>query len=178
MAQHVQRFTEGRLDNAAIIRELSVRPGRTVVDCGCGNGYMSMLFLDAVGPTGTVYALDANEQYIGELRAENEAPNLIPLVADLTQGAPLPDGCADVAYMSTVLHIFSRDQLGRLCAEIRRLLAPGGLFGVVEIDKRATWFGPPMAHRYSPEELRAALPFTPVAETYVADYFYLQVFRA
>jgi ubiquinone/menaquinone biosynthesis C-methylase UbiE len=178
MAQHFKRFSEGRLDDALILRTLGIGPGLTVVDGGCGNGYMAMLFRDAVGTAGTVYAVDVNEQYIGELRAENQSGNLIPLVADMVEGTTLPDGCADVVYMSTVLHLFSPEQLGRLASEVRRLLVPGGLFGVVEFDKRADWFGPPLSHRHTPEELRAALPFTPVTMAYVADYFYLQVFRA
>ena len=62
MAQHFKRFSEGRLDDALILRTLGIGSGLTVVDGGCGNGYMAMLFRDAVGSAGTVYAVDVNEQ--------------------------------------------------------------------------------------------------------------------
>jgi ubiquinone/menaquinone biosynthesis C-methylase UbiE len=178
MARHTKRFTEGMLDDRDIMRKLELCSGQTIVDAGCGNGYMSMLFSDEVGPGGLVYALDVNAQFIKEIQAEITADNIRPMVADIAQSTPLPDGCADVVYIATVLHSVGRHKLESVADEVRRLLAPGGLLGVVEIAKHATQFGPPQAQRYAPEELRAALPFTPVSLTYVAEHFYLQVFTA
>jgi ubiquinone/menaquinone biosynthesis C-methylase UbiE len=178
MARHTKRFTEGMLDTREIMRKLEVRPGQTIVDAGCGNGYMSMLFSEAVGPEGLVYALDVNAQFIKEIREEITADTIRPMVADISQSTPLPDGCANVVYTATVLHSVGRERIQGVADEVRRLLTPGGLFGVVEIAKHATQFGPPQAQRYAPEELRAALPFTPVSLTYVAEHFYLQVFTA
>ena len=59
-AAHRRRFSDGMLVNGLILRELDIKPGWTVVDAGCGNGYMTMLFSDRVGPEGTVYGLDLN----------------------------------------------------------------------------------------------------------------------
>lgn len=177
MAKHTKRFTEDRLDNRLIMHALGVRPGQTIVDAGCGSGYMSMLFGREVEPGGVVWAVDVNPQFIKEIKAEITTDAICPVVADMAEGTPLPDGCADAVYMATVLHILSREQLLRVADEVRRLLVPGGLFGVVEFAKHDTNFGPPMSHRYDPDELCAALPFTPVSLNWVAEHFYLQVFR-
>ena len=178
MTTHTKRFTEGLLDERLIMQSLDVRTGQTVVDAGCGNGYMSMLFGKKVGPGGMVYALDVNTQFIKEVQAETTSENIRPMVADITQSTPLLDGCADVIYIATVLHSVGRDKMAGFAGEARRLLMPGGLLGVVEIAKHETPFGPPLSQRYSPEELRSALPFEPVRITDVAEHFYLQVFRA
>ena len=178
MTTHTKRFTEGLLDERLIMQALDVRTGQTVVDAGCGNGYMSMLFRKEVGPDGMVYALDMNSQFIKEVQAEISVENIRPRVADISRSTPLPDGCADVIYISTVLHSIGRDKMAGFAEEVRRLLMPGGLLGVVEIAKHETSFGPPQAQRYSPEELRAALPFEPVSMVPVAEHFYLQVFKA
>ena len=177
MAKHTTRFTEGMLDERLIMKTLDVRPGQTVVDAGCGNGYMSMLFRKEVGPDGMVYALDVNPQFIKEVQAEVETENISPMVADISQSTPLPDGCADVIYIATVLHSIGRDKVAGFAKEVQRLLSPNGLLGVVEIAKHDTKFGPPLKQRYSPEELREALPFEPVHMTHVAEHFYLQVFK-
>lgn len=178
MAKHTKRFTEGMLDEGAIMRALDIRSGLTVVDAGCGSGYMSMLFQETVGPDGMVYALDVNPQFVKEVRAEVSGGNIRVLEADIARRAPLEDHCADRMYIATVLHSLRRGMLDGVAREAARLLKPGGLLGVVEFDKVDTPYGPPECNRYSPEELRAALPFTPLHLVYVAEHFYLQVFTA
>lgn len=46
-----------------------VRPGDTVVDATCGNGYDSKWLAQAVGPTGTLFAIDIQVQPTGTLFA-------------------------------------------------------------------------------------------------------------
>lgn len=176
--KHTKRFTEGKLDNQAIIEELGISDGQTIMDVGCGNGYMSMLFAKEVAPSGLVYAIDVNELFINELREENTSEVLKSMVGDISHTMPVPSGVVDVVYVSTVVHSLSQERLSRLVDEVSRLLAPGGLLGVVEIAKHNTPFGPPLSQRYSPEELQALFPLTPVKTRPVAEHFYLQVFRA
>lgn len=53
---------------------------------------------------------------------------------DLRQGLPFDDGVADLVYMSHVLEHFSYDEGGRLLAECRRVLKPGGVVRVLVPD--------------------------------------------
>ncbi|QJB55140.1 methyltransferase domain-containing protein [Pseudodesulfovibrio sp. zrk46] len=172
-----KRFTEGKLNNDLILKELGLVPGQTAVDIGCGTGYMARLFAQEVGLEGMVYALDVNPQYITELQAECDEPNLRPMVSDVAGGCVLPDDTADLVYLSTVLHAQRRDTLPVIAKELQRVLRPGGTLAVVEIAKHDTPFGPPVSQRFSPEELQQALLLSPVKTVDVAEHFYLQLFR-
>ncbi|MGE4505257.1 MAG: class I SAM-dependent methyltransferase [Desulfovibrionaceae bacterium] len=173
-----KRFSEGLLDNDRILRELALAPGMTVLDAGCGTGYMAKLFSVEVGPAGVVHAVDVDADYVDRLREETAGSNIRPLAADMAKGTSLDAGSVDTAYLSTVLHAQSREKLAGFIRELRRLLRPGGTLAVVEMAKVETPFGPPLGQRYSPEELCAALPFEPLRTVPVAEFFYLQLFRA
>lgn len=177
MTQHRKRFTEGMLDTDIILTELDVRSGQTVVDAGCGTGYMSILFAKETGPTGQVYALDINQAYITELRAQYREPNFRAQVCDMSDALPLDAASVDTIYVSTVIHSRTREQLQAFVAEAQRTLKPGGTLAVVELAKHDTPFGPPLKQRYSPEELQAAIGFSPVKTVPVAEHFYMQLFR-
>jgi tRNA A58 N-methylase Trm61 len=62
--QHRKKFTEGLLDHELILKALNIRPGQTILDAGCGNGYMSKLFSNEVTQCGIVYALEQDQYYI------------------------------------------------------------------------------------------------------------------
>ncbi|HOO77979.1 MAG TPA: class I SAM-dependent methyltransferase [bacterium] len=175
---HRGKSSESVLDKEKILDALPLGPGQTVLDAGCGNGYMAKEFLRRVGPAGRVYALDPDEAAIDRLRRETESDGLIALAADITAPTGLPGGAFDLVYLCTVVHGFSPEQFAGFAAEIDRLLAPGGFLAVVEIVKRESPFGPPLARRLSPEELQARLALAPEPVVELGKYFYLQIFRA
>jgi tRNA A58 N-methylase Trm61 len=53
-----------------ILQALNIQPGQTILDAGCGNGYMAKIFSEKVTPTGKVYALDNDADAIEVLRKE------------------------------------------------------------------------------------------------------------
>jgi SAM-dependent methyltransferase len=172
---HRGKSSESLLDKAAILGALRIEPGQTILDAGCGNGYMSKEFSKRVGDTGRVYALDPDEISIATLRAETAGTNIRAVVGDITGTTGLPAAGFDLVYLSTVVHGFSREQFKGFEAEAKRLLSPQGRLAVVEIVKRATPFGPPLDRRLSPEELKSALRLAPLATIDLGEYFYLQV---
>lgn len=174
---HRRKFSDGLLDNALILDSLDIRPGQVIVDAGCGNGYMARLFADRVGPTGRVIALDIAEEFLGPLRAEARPVHLEVVKSDITWPTGLEESSVDVVYISTVVHVFSKERFRGFVTEAGRILKPGGLLGVLEMEKKPTSFGPPLSQRYSPPELRRAIPLTPVKTVSAAEYFYLQIFR-
>ena len=155
----------------------AVQPGQTILDAGCGNGYMSKEFSRLVGGTGKVYALDPDEIGIAAIRKETEGTNIVTMVADITTPTGLPASTFDLIYLSTVVHGFSPQQMRGFRAEATRLLAPRGRLAIVEIVKRATPFGPPLERRLSPEELKNALGLESVALVEVGEHFYMQIFE-
>ena len=174
---HRRRFSDGMLDNGLILRELDIKPGRTVVDAGCGNGYMTMLFSDRVGPEGTVYGLDLNIDVFTSTFPGPLPANVSVMACDMTERIPLADGCADLVYISTVLHSIPRNRAPGLVREFGRVIRAGGTLAVVEMAKRETPFGPPVRQRYSPEELQEVFPFRPMKTVDVAEHFYMQLFQ-
>lgn len=173
-----RRFTEGTLDNALLLDAMRLAPGQTVVDAGCGSGYMARLFAERVGAAGLVYALDINEHYIETLRRDTNGMRIKALVCDLAEATPLAAGSVDRLFIATVLHAQAPAKLPGIIQEMQRVLRPGGILGVVEFDKTTSDFGPPLERRYSPEDLKKALPFAPLDHYKVAEHFYLQLFQA
>lgn len=158
------------------MNNLKISPGHTILDAGCGNGYMAKRFSELVGNTGRVYALDPDKDVIDKLTKEVEKTNIEPFVGDFTKTTELKDCSIDLIYLSTVFHIFSDDQVGHFEKEIKRILRPKAKLAIVNIKKENTPFGPPIEMRSSPEELRQKLSLTPGELIEVNEHFYMQIF--
>ncbi|KQC06880.1 MAG: hypothetical protein APR62_07350 [Smithella sp. SDB] len=65
------KFSEGLLNNEKILANLDRRPGQTILDAGCGNGYMAKKFSEIVGNTRKIYALDPDNQSIANLKRKS-----------------------------------------------------------------------------------------------------------
>jgi ubiquinone/menaquinone biosynthesis C-methylase UbiE len=175
--QHRKKFTEGLLDHELILKALNIRPGQTILDAGCGNGYMSKLFSNEVTQCGIVYALEQDQYYIKVLKNETQGTNVETMEGDITRPSPLNDSSVDIIYMSTVIHIFSEEQMQGFLREVKRILKPDGLLAIVEIEKRETPFGPPLEFRYSAQELKEVVCLTPIDTLQVEEHFYMQIFQ-
>jgi ubiquinone/menaquinone biosynthesis C-methylase UbiE len=176
-SQHRGKFTEDLLDNERILKALNIRAGQIIVDAGCGNGYMSKLFSKRVGPSGRVYALDPDTHSIKVLRDETQGTNIETIEGDITKPTLVKKSSVDLIYISAVIHAFSKDQMQGFLQEVKRLLKPGAMLAIVEIEKKKTPFGPPLELRYSPEELRETVPLVPVNTVKAGEHFYMQIFR-
>jgi ubiquinone/menaquinone biosynthesis C-methylase UbiE len=174
---HRGKFTEGLLDNDLILQALDVQAGQTILDAGCGNGYMSKLFSAKVTASGSVVAMDPDQQFLAVLARETKGTNIVTLAGDITKPTTLRPSSIDLLYISTVIHGFSKNLLQGFFRESKRLLKPNSILAIVEIEKKETPFGPPLSSRYSPEELKEIVPMVPVRTLTVGDHFYLQLFR-
>ena len=172
----LRKFSEGLLDDEIIVRNLKIDLGQTILDAGCGNGYMAKKFSVLVGNTGKIYALDPDKEPIDNLTKEVEKTNIEALVGDITKTTALEKSSVDLVYLSTVFHIFSDTQIVGFQKEVKRILKPGAKLAIVNIKKENTPFGPPLEMRSSPEELRQRLSFAPRELIEVSEYFYMQIF--
>ncbi|MET9225989.1 methyltransferase domain-containing protein [Lentzea sp. NPDC003310] len=126
-------------------------PGRAVVDLGAGTG----LFTRAFGtwfPEVSVVAV--------EPAADMRAASGLPMLAGDAAAIPLPDGSADVVWLSTVIH-HVRD-LGAAGAELRRVLRPGGVVVLRSLFRER--HGGIGLFRFFPEAARALSGFPTVEE--------------
>lgn len=174
--RHRGKSSEGFLNKDIILKELNILPGQIILDAGCGNGYMSKEFSRILNNTGRVYALDPDGEAIEKLKKETQVNNIEAIEADITRTIPLKKSSIDLIYLSTVLHGFTKDQVKIFNKEVKRLLKPNGRLAIIEIHKQNTPFGPPLAIRFSPEELKQAINLTPKSLVEPGQYFYMMVF--
>ena len=102
---------------AAVQRHLSPAPGMTLVDIGAGTGQFAAAFSDWFGLE--ILAVEPS----AAMRAQiPRRPGIRSLEGDASS-LPLPDGSADGAWLSLVLHHIP--DLEAAAREIRRVLRPG-----------------------------------------------------
>jgi len=73
---HKRKSTESLLSKELILKALNIKIGQTILDAGCGNGYMSKVFSKEVTESGKVYALDPDTESIEVLRKETQGTNI------------------------------------------------------------------------------------------------------
>lgn len=172
-----RKFSEGLLDDKKIINELKITIGQSILDAGCGNGYMAKQFANLVGNTGKIYALDTERESINLLKKEVKNTNITALVGDISESTIFKDSFFDLVYLSNVFHIFTCSQIDSFSKEIHRILKSNGILAIVNIKKKETPFGPPVEMRSSPEELIKKVKFHPKKFVDINEYFYMQLFE-
>jgi ubiquinone/menaquinone biosynthesis C-methylase UbiE len=130
-----------------IVRALGLRAGMTVADVGAGTGYFSRFLSAAVGPDGTVFAVDPEPKMVERLRARAEAErtaNVVPVLAS-RDDPRLPAGAVDVILLVDTYHHV--DDRVAYFTRLRRALRPAGRIAVVDWQKRELPVGPPLDHK-------------------------------
>ena len=175
--EHKGKSSEKFLNKKDLIGFLNISEGDTILDAGCGNGYMTKEFATLVKDTGKVYAVDVDKAAIQSLRFTLKTNVIEAFVGDITTKIKLKASTIDLIYLSTVMHGFSKSQIQGFISETQRLLKPNGLLAILEIKKEDTPFGPPQNIRISPEELNEIIPLTPKKIIAIGEYFYLQLYE-
>jgi SAM-dependent methyltransferase len=120
-----------------VMEWLGVTEGARVADIGCGAGGMTTMLAEAVGHSGTVYAVDGEPALITATRERCEALGYATRVQtlhhDLHTGVPKIDRLLDLVWAANVVHHLpdqeaALDQLSRLLIDGGRVaLSEGGL---------------------------------------------------
>ena len=107
-----------------MLGQLGVRPGMTVCDMGCGNGFYTLPLAQLVGPEGKVLAVDIQAEMLRLLqtRAERQDLKNIQPVQGTVVDPQLPAGQVDLILCVDVYHEFSHPQ--QMLAAIRRRCRP------------------------------------------------------
>jgi SAM-dependent methyltransferase len=111
---------------------LDLRPGQTVVDIGCGPGTDLGRLADAVGPRGSVIGVDRDPLMLAEARRRHAATAGVEVRAGDVHDLPFGDGSVHRARVDRMLQHVRDPQTA--IDEVRRVLRPGGLFGMAEPD--------------------------------------------
>ena len=131
-AGHLDTFLRRFLYRPDRLAERYVQPGSRVLDFGCGPGFFTREFARRAGDTGTVIAVDVQEEMLCLLREKMEREGLLPRIRthrcapDSLGFPPGCDGTVDVAFAIFVIHEVPDSR--KVFREISSLLRPGGLF--------------------------------------------------
>jgi ubiquinone/menaquinone biosynthesis C-methylase UbiE len=115
-----------------VIDRAELSRGDTVADLGAGTGLLTLKAARAVGPAGTVLAVDSSQACLDELseRArEAGIGNVRPVRASL-DSLPIDSSSCDAAVCRSALVYL--DDPGAALTEVRRMLRPGGRFSFFE----------------------------------------------
>ena len=113
-------------DCRLLLEALQIKPGQTICDLGCGNGFYTLELARRVGPEGIVYAVDIQPQMLRLLvaRARQEKLFNIKPVLGTFIDPRLPNGKVDLVFCVDVYHEFSHPEKMLKC--IRESLSEGG----------------------------------------------------
>jgi len=147
----------GRAATVAFGEQFGPRPGMRLLDLGCGLGGAARYFAHEHGCQ--VTGIDLSDEYVAVANALAARVGLGERVS-CQQGSvlalPFAAGSFDGAYM---LHVgMNIEDKARLFSEVRRVLAPGGVFGIYDVMRLAAG------------DLHYPVPWTSSAEvSFVAD---------
>jgi SAM-dependent methyltransferase len=117
-------------------------PGTRLLDCGCGPGAITVGLAQRVAP-GLVVAVDrepSQTALTAERAAAEGVDNVEVQVADVA-ALPFPEGSFDAVFAHALLEHLSRP--AEALAEMRRVLAPGGMIALAAPDFGGFLLAPP-----------------------------------
>jgi precorrin-6B methylase 2 len=118
-----------------LIDSLKLTPGMVVADIGAGSGVISLKLAEKVGPTGTVLAVDIQDEMLSVLSKrlkQMKITNVKP-VRGTVKSPNLKAASVDLALMVDVYHEFNYPY--EMLREIAKALKPGGRVVFVEYRK-------------------------------------------
>jgi SAM-dependent methyltransferase len=107
----------------AAVDEAGISRGGVVADVGCGTGRALLPLRDAVGPAGTVIALDVTPEMLHAAGRAAAAAGAARVLAD-ARALPLGDGSADAIFAAGLVSHLPDTEAG--LRELARVIRPGG----------------------------------------------------
>jgi arsenite methyltransferase len=137
-----------------VLSELALQNGEKVVEIGSGGGYFALRFASTVGPSGRVFCVDVNPNFLRFVAdsAKKAGRSNVETVDASAMYDRLPKGNIDVVFLRSVYHhLEDRTAYFRKVAE---LMSPNGRVAVIDFLPQASiFFGPPPGHRTAPQTI-------------------------
>lgn len=126
-----ERQEEERTD--LLLEALALKPGEVVADIGAGSGYFSWRMAQKVGASGTVHAVDIQQEFLDLLMVnmrKRGVGEIVKPVLGTVQDPKLPAAAVDTILLVDVYHEF--DYPYEMAGAMARALKPGGRIVFVE----------------------------------------------
>ena len=121
-----------------ILDGVEAGPGALVLDLACGTGAM-MRRLAARLPDAVLLGTDLSHAQLRDARLRSP---WLPLVQSNAVALPFRGGAFDVVHWSWLLEHVPRERAVDILREVRRVLAPGGVAWMTEVDNDSLAFWP------------------------------------
>ncbi|MFD7665028.1 class I SAM-dependent methyltransferase [Streptomyces sp. NPDC059788] len=120
-----------------LLARAGLRPGRRVLDVGCGSGEFLPHLARITGEGGHLSAVDLADEHVALVRQRSQEWDL-PCSFDVRQGSalrlPYADNSFDAVWCANTVQYLDDDQLATALSEMRRVVRAGGIVAVKELD--------------------------------------------
>jgi len=149
--------TGGFINPEKVLSQLSISPGMTVADFGCGHGYFTLPVARLVGEQGKVLAVDVLEEALETVKAQARQEGILNIETfrgnlEVLGGSKIEDGTADLILLHNVL--FQSQKKSEIIKEVLRVLKSDGRFELIDWRPDKTSFGPQEGWRLSSDEAK------------------------
>jgi cyclopropane fatty-acyl-phospholipid synthase-like methyltransferase len=145
-------------DCHTLLEALGLKPGMTVCDMGCGNGFYSLRVAEKIGPKGRVLAVDIQPEMLTLLRERAKAAKIRtvkPILGSIVDPHLEADSC-DMILCVDVYHEFSHPE--HMLRAMRKALKPAGRLVLVEFRMEDPQVPIKTEHKMSKEQILKELP--------------------
>jgi ubiquinone/menaquinone biosynthesis C-methylase UbiE len=134
-----------------VLNALEIGKGQTIADIGAASGYLTVKLSERVGETGTVYAVDIQQEMLDYLRkrvSDRGLKNVILVLGDMDD-PKLPANRLDIAILLSTYHEIARPV--DFIRKLKQSLKPQGRLAILEFSDESP-IGPPIKFRL-PEDI-------------------------
>jgi SAM-dependent methyltransferase len=124
-----------------LVTAAGVAPGQTVLEIGCGTGNL-LLTAARAAPGAAVVGLDPDAGALERARHKARRVPAIRVEQGYADELPHADGSVQVVLSAFMFHHLPADGKRAMLAEVRRVLAPGGVLALLDFDGTPRPFGP------------------------------------
>ncbi len=124
-----------------VIKCMDLEKKNRVLDVGCGTGSLTLKIASVLDYEGSVVGVDAAEGMLAVARKKSDDYCNVSFDAALAESLPYSDGSFDRAVSTFFFHHIDYGLKQKALSEMWRVLVPGGIAIVVDVDIPTTWFG-------------------------------------
>lgn len=159
-----------------VIEKLQLKPGDVVADIGSGSGSYSVPMARAIGPNGTLYAVDIDQEmldFVSEKASKDGVENVRTVLGEYND-PKLPVNDVDVAFMHRVLHMIENRQA--YINSIVKYLKPDGRIVIIDKNREGanSWM---WLNQSDVDTWMAAISFYPAQRFGLFDDRYFVVYQ-
>lgn len=157
-----------------LIEALAIPAGSALADVGSGTGYFTWRLARAVGPTGSVTAVDIQKRMLELTAEEVNRHNLSNVQYTLSSAREpgLPANSLDMVFVGYAYHEFTDPET--MLAALHRALKPNGRLVILEYAKESPIAPASLLHKMSLSEIRGEIEPTGFALTQLLDFLPMQ----